>query len=255
MEAGLRQMVRQAVDRTAYVLDRSGWFERMATLTGRISVLMSSLYGPGRALERAKQFVAGQLVFLVTTLVASLLLYAIDGAVWLQVGGCALIFIPLYAYKRLEQRVRKRKNAMLLELPELINRIVLLVNAGETVQQAILRIARSKAGTGPLAEEVQRLANELADQKSFTVALEDFSGRCSLQEVSMFTTAILLNQRKGGGEFVLALQDMSRTVWERRKALAKTLGEEASAKLSIPMLVLFCIVMVIVAAPAMMLMG
>ncbi|WMT39944.1 hypothetical protein RE628_21745 [Paenibacillus sp. D2_2] len=40
----------------------------------------------------------------------------------------------------------------------------------------------------------------------------------------------------------------------RRKAVSKTLGEQASAKLVFPMLLLFLIIVVMVGAPALMIM-
>jgi tight adherence protein C len=64
-----------------------------------------------------------------------------------------------------------------------------------------------------------------------------------------------LNYRRGGVEFVYALRELSRIIWDKRLALTKTLGEEASAKLVFPMVFIFFIVMVIVAAPAILIMN
>ncbi|MNJ65984.1 hypothetical protein D3C77_620270 [compost metagenome] len=89
---------------------------------------------------------------------------------------------------------------------------------------------------------------------SFQQALEGFSKRCGIQEVSAFTTAVLLNYRRGGSDFVLSLRDLSHTLWEKRKAVGKTLGEQASSKLVFPMVLLFLIIVILVGTPAFMIM-
>jgi tight adherence protein C len=66
---------------------------------------------------------------------------------------------------------------------------------------------------------------------------------------------VLLNYRRGGDDFVVALRELTRNLWEKRKALARTMGEEASSKLVFPMVITFGIVMVIVATPAILIMG
>lgn len=71
----------------------------------------------------------------------------------------------------------------------------------------------------------------------------------------MFTTTLLLNHKRGGEELVLSLRELSVILWDKRKALARTLGEEASSKLVFPMVLIFFIVMVIVASPALMMMS
>jgi tight adherence protein C len=104
-----------------------------------------------------------------------------------------------------------------------------------------------------LYTELVQAVNELKNNYSFSQVLEDFSKRCSVQEVSIFTTTVLLNYRRGGAEFVLALRDLSRTLWEKRKALSRTLGEQASSKLVFPMVLIFLVILLIVATPAIML--
>ena len=89
----------------------------------------------------------------------------------------------------------------------------------------------------------------------FQQAFEQFNKRCGVQEVSIFTTTVLLNFRRGGNDFVLALRDLSRVLWEKRKAIARTRGEQASSKLVLPMVVIFMIVIVLLGAPAFMMMN
>ncbi|UUZ86902.1 type II secretion system F family protein [Paenibacillus sp. P26] len=137
-----------------------------------------------------------------------------------------------------------------------MNELTLLVNAGETVQQALTRSVEAKGPeSGPLLAELTTAVQALKMNASFSKVMEDFSKRCALQEVSLFTTTLLLNYRRGGEELVMSLRELSVTLWDKRKALARTLGEEASSKLVFPMVLIFFVVMVMVAAPALMMMS
>lgn len=70
----------------------------------------------------------------------------------------------------------------------------------------------------------------------------------------MFVTAVLINQRRGGDTFVLAMQDVGRQLWEKRKAVARRRGEEASTKLVFPMMLMFLVILAVVGAPALLMM-
>jgi len=169
-------------------------------------------------------------------------------------GAFLAVLIPIALARDLHQKVVKREREIILELPELLNKIVLLVGAGSTVQQAIKRCLERKAGAEqhPLYRELFRMQREWESGYSFHQAMEGVSKRLGVQEVSAFVTSVLLNYRRGGNDFVLALMDLSHTLWERRKAVSKTLGEQASSKLVFPMLMLFMIIVVMVGAPALM---
>jgi tight adherence protein C len=136
-----------------------------------------------------------------------------------------------------------------------------LVDAGETVQKAIKQCVEQKklitftVETNPLYYELNQMVTALNNNRSFQHVMEEFNKRCNVQEISIFTTTVLLNYRRGGLEFVYALRELSRMIWDKRLALTKTLGEEASAKLVFPMVLIFFIVMIIVAAPAILLMN
>ncbi|WP_379132467.1 type II secretion system F family protein [Paenibacillus sp. sgz500958] len=167
--------------------------------------------------------------------------------------------LPVALISDLHKKVAQREQEIILELPELLSSIVLLVGAGETVQQALVRCCASgnRAGSAPhpLYRELQMMIGESESGYSFQQAFENFSKRCAVQEVSLFTTTVLLNYRRGGGDFALSLRDLSRVLWEKRKAISRTRGEQASAKLVFPMVVIFLIVIVLVGTPAIMMLN
>jgi tight adherence protein C len=176
------------------------------------------------------------------------------GLEYLGFGLAGAGLTPLLLVKELDRQIRKRQQAIILELPEVLNKLILLVNAGETVQRGLIKCAETKAETErkhPFYKELCQAVNELQMNVSLPKVLEDLNKRCAVQEVSRFTSTVLLNYKRGGDEFVLSLRALSGELWERRKAVSRTLGEEASSKLVFPMVIIFLVVMAIIAAPAM----
>lgn len=159
------------------------------------------------------------------------------------------IVIPYAKWRDTVREVRQRKQSMLLTLPELLTKLVLLLGAGETLKQALWRCVNStKADT--LLSELGKAMMAHRNGQSFTTALTTFNRRCAVPEVAMFTTTLLLNERRGGDRLALALQQLSYSLWERHKATVRTRAEEISSKLVFPLVIIFFVIMVIVATPA-----
>ncbi|WP_268624597.1 type II secretion system F family protein [Paenibacillus alvei] len=241
-----------------YIIDRFQLMDRLHTRMNGAHQKIIMLYGVQKGLQHTKLFMAQLLSLIMLVLLLALgLSIAAEGELILAVMGLLFAVVaPVLMIRDLDTKIKKKKQQILLELPEFLNKVTLLVNAGETVQKAILHCVdqAKQPDRSPLYTELKEVANQLRNNYSFAQALEDFSKRCSIQEVSVFTTTVLLNYRRGGEEFVIALQELSRSLWEKRKAISRTLGEEASSKLVFPMVIIFMVVMVVVAAPAIMMM-
>jgi tight adherence protein C len=230
--------------------------ERFPRLFLRIHLKLIALHGPAANVDTARQHChrSVALTLLAFVLIEALGAAAQDSAIMLS-GAVLAGFVPFYRYRNLERQIKRKKQKTLLELPELLSKLTLMVNAGETVQKALKRCLDKREEESVLYRELLQTVHEMDNNISFQTAMENFSKRCGIQEVSLFTNTILLNYRRGGDDFVTSLRDLNRQLWEKRKSLAKTLGEEASSKLVFPMVVVFLVVTVIVAAPAVMLMN
>jgi tight adherence protein C len=219
------------------------------------------VYGAMESAQYSRMFLAQAMsALLLIPVIVSLLIVLGEGGIGgvitgivLGPGGAYLLFLDL------DQKIKEREEAIILELPEFLNKIILLVNAGENVQEAIIRSIdaklkyyqkRPEEKINPLYKELQQVMNELRNNRSFHDSMEDFSKRCAVHEISVFVSTLLLNYRRGGGEFVSTLKDLSENLWHKRTAVARTLGEEASSKLVFPMVLIFFVVMVVVGAPA-----
>jgi len=235
------------------LIDKSGIASRFPSLLFRIQRSLQRSYGMRYSAERTLLFMGEMLSYSWLLLVGGSLTTAFSGEQAGMILGVFLaIALPTAMVSDLHKKVRVREQNIMLELPELLNSIVLLVGAGETVQRAIIRCVESHRGdtNHPLYKELMTMTSEWEGGYSLQQAFENFSKRCAVQEVSVFTTTVLLNYRRGGADFVLSLRDLSRMLWDKRKALSRTRGEQASSKLVFPMVVIFLIVIVLVGTPA-----
>lgn len=242
---------------TLYLLERIRVHKRFPRLFFRVQRAVQKLSGDRRSGELTMLFFAETLSYAWLTLATGSLMSLIGGGdpSGLFIGGVLTIVIPMALINDLYRKVQRREQALIVELPELLNKIMLLVGAGSTVQQAIkLCLERRQDVEHPLYRELLQMQREWEGGDSFQQSMEGFSKRCGIQEVAAFTTAVLLNYRRGGQDFALALRDLSHSLWEKRKAVSKTLGEQASAKLVFPMALLFIVLLILVGTPAFMMM-
>jgi len=168
----------------------------------------------------------------------------------LPVGLLAALLLPVSRVRALRQRVEERRRAVLRELPELLSVLMLLVGAGESLQNALHRCATEGADGHPLYRELKRAMHAVRNGEPFQIAMDGFARRLGVQEASVLTSALLLQYRKGGSDFVHALRELSFSLWEKRKSLARIRGEEAVSKLSLPLTLIFFVLMVIIGSPA-----
>ncbi|WP_408894348.1 type II secretion system F family protein [Paenibacillus taichungensis] len=241
-----------------YLLDKFEVGRRLPVLMFRMQHAIQKMYGIQHSGEKTMLYCAEMLTYSWLMLLVGCLLSLVgDMGFGGMVGGLALgVALPFALYQDLNTKVQRRDQDILMELPELLNRIVLLVGAGETVQRAIVHCVASQGERKhPLYNELRKMVGDWNNGYSFQQSFEQFSRRCGVQEVTIFTTTVLLNFRRGGGDFVLALRDLSQVLWEKRKAVSRAKGEQASSKLVFPMVLIFFSIVVMIGAPAFMMMN
>ncbi|WP_372630855.1 type II secretion system F family protein [Cohnella sp.] len=183
----------------------------------------------------------------------SVLAWAADTPELLAVGGLLGGMLPLLRMKELAGQVGKRRQSMVTELPELLSKLLLMVNAGENVMRALARSAekrRAASDDNPLYAELRAAIESMKRGESLAAALEEWGRRCAIPEAKLFATTVLINARRGGDAFIPALRELTRQMWEKRKAIARTMGEQASSRLAFPLTIVFLLIMVMVGAPA-----
>lgn len=150
----------------------------------------------------------------------------------------------------------QKKRQMLLDYPEIVNKMTLFIGAGMTVRRAWQKIVedyeRQKGLRGEryAYEEMKKTCHEMGSGVAESESYEKFGRRCDVQVYIRFGALLSQNLRKGTKGLTQLLKQESLQAFEDRKARAKRLGEEAGTKLLLPMFLMLAVVLVIVIVPA-----
>ena len=165
------------------------------------------------------------------------------------IGGVATYFL---ADSLQEEQFKKRTKEIKYDFPEFLTQLVLLINAGLTLERAWGKILEHAEQETALVDEMRKTYKDIKSTKPLNQTLNDLSRRCKVREISKFTSIVLQNINKGSGDMVFMLQQLSEECWVERKPAAKQKGEEASSKLLFPMMLMLLAVFAVVLVPAMM---
>jgi len=151
----------------------------------------------------------------------------------------------------LEKMVKKRQNILRLSLPDMLDMLVVSVEAGLGLDQAIQHVARELAITHPqLSEEISLVTLEMRAGKRRADALRNFAERTGEPEIRKLMAILIQNDRFGTsmGESLRNHSDFMRT---RRRQEAEERAGKVGVKLVFP--IFFCIlpsIIIVSAGPA-----
>jgi tight adherence protein C len=152
-------------------------------------------------------------------------------------GGCGLGYIlPGIVLARL---AKKRQHRIRLGLPDVLDLLVVSVEAGLGLDQAIQRVGDELAFAHPdLSDELRLINLELRAGKGRAEALRNLAERTGVDDVSSLVT-MLVQTDKFGTSVAQSLRVHSDTVRTKRRQRA----EEAAAKTGVKMVfpLVFCI--------------
>jgi Flp pilus assembly protein TadB len=154
----------------------------------------------------------------------------------------------------LEEKVKKRKQQMLVDYSEIVAKLSLLISAGLTTGAAIQKVAADYSKTKKnkiryAFEELLICCSSLNNGKTEQEVLEYYGLRCGMPEYLRLTSILSQNLKKGTAELAITLDELTIDAFQQKKAIAKILGEKASTKLLLPMMLLLIIVLLIVVVP------
>lgn len=157
--------------------------------------------------------------------------------------------------RELEQKLETRKKELLLDYPEIVNKLALYMGAGMTIRNAFLKMGedykkQKEEKKRYVYEEILMTCYELQGGRSETEAYAHFGKRCQVQAYMKLAALLSQNIRKGSNDLLRILRQEADNAFAERKNLAKKLGEEAGTKLLLPMMMMLCVVMVIIMIPA-----
>jgi tight adherence protein C len=166
---------------------------------------------------------------------------AVGGAVALALGW----LLPAFY---VTMQIRKRREAIDYELPEMIDLFVVAIEAGVSLAAAIRIAAREIPG--PLGQELRLTLQEQNLGLSTEEALENLGVRADSPNMRMFVRSIVQGETLGIsiGQIMRNLSDEMR---KRRKAKAEERARKAQVKMVFPLvLLIFPAMFVVLVLPA-----
>lgn len=192
--------------------------------------------------------IAGQLSYVLTILPLGLMFSLVaDSAEMILI---TLIFTGVLAYyfdySTLEA-VDERHDVLLRDLPGVLSKLSLLINAGLILREAWARVAET--GERALYQEMQDAVYSMENGLSDREALEKFSRHCNVKEIKKFISVVEQNIEKGSTELAKSLRELSKESWNEKKQLTIQKGAAADAKLLIPTGIIFMGILIVIIVP------
>lgn len=218
----------------------------------RLTAAITELYGHRQALMLLRAHWGNKISMMLLSLLFVLFigLFTEPDTGYLLFCAALPIGIAVFSDKDLFEKVKKRRLEIQLDFPDFINKLTLLVNAGMTVSKAWEKIASDSGCQTSLYLEAGLAIADIRSGIPEHKAYEEFAKRCRVPVITRFISVILQNIKKGNAELVPILRVFANECWELRKNTAKRLGEEASTKLLLPMMLMFAAILLIVGMPA-----
>lgn len=164
---------------------------------------------------------------------------------WLAMGFSVGYMIPEFWLK---QKVKKVKDIVIKELPDVIDLLGLCVNAGLDFMLALKWVVEKSKQT-VLIEELNLIMQEINVGKSRRMALSDLSKKYELPDVSTFTRTLIQADRMGTS-VAEALNILSEDMRLARFRRGEQFAMKAPMKMLVPLLLfIFPVVGILVAAP------
>jgi tight adherence protein C len=173
-------------------------------------------------------------------------------ALFIALGAAVGAIIGLYAPALwLRRKVTGRRRDIQFVLPDVIDVLVVCVEAGLTFEAAVEKVGQKYDHA--LAEEFVRVLQEIRIGRPRLEALSDMSERCGVEELNSFVQAVIQSEQLGGG-IVKVLRIQSDEIRQKRLMSAQERGARASLKMLIPMVgCIFPTLWVILLGPALIL--
>ncbi|MCD7764668.1 MAG: hypothetical protein LUI14_16070 [Lachnospiraceae bacterium] len=192
------------------------------------------------------------------------------------------VCVYLQMDNQVHTKAEERKKQLLLDYPDLMWKMTMLLGAGMSIRGAFVRIseeyirsresavpagqtkAPGRAGTVKAAgqrgkketqpryvyEEVVRTCLEMQSGVGEAQAYERFGKRCQLPEYIRLGSVLSQNLRKGAKGLTALLEQEAESSLNERKNHARKIGEQAGTKLLLPMILMLGIVLTVLMVPA-----
>lgn len=159
-----------------------------------------------------------------------------------------LIFSMLAPDMFLRANEKKRKEAMIKSLPDILDLINVSVEAGLGFDAALQKVVDKTSG--PLTEEFEHTLSEINIGKPRREALRDMADRVKVDDVTTFLGSIIQADQLGVS-ITNVLRIQSQQVRDNRRMRAEEAAQKAPIKILIPLVIfIFPTILVVLLGPA-----
>lgn len=170
---------------------------------------ISEIYGRKYAEFYHYVITGGSISYFLTLLPMGFCLGAIANNVMLGVLGVVASALLLeYMSGEIKKNVNERREDILEDLPQMLSKFTLLINAGLIVRDAWFKVAY--ANDKPIYKEMQEACVEMNNGVPVREAVFHFADRCSVAEVRKFANSVNQNMEKGGSELTRVLKELTK---------------------------------------------
>lgn len=182
---------------------------------------------------------------------AGFLCFWLSGSSWMRALAMALplsglaVYIPWFRLGRVADR---RQKDVRRSLPEVMDLMVVSVEAGLGFDMALLRVVEKYKGT--VSDEFQRVLKEIQIGKSRKDAMKDMTERVDVSELTALVSAIVQSEQLGVG-IAKILRMQSDMIREKRQQAIEEQAMKAPVKMLFPMVFfIFPSIFVVLLGPA-----
>ncbi|PWG17877.1 type II secretion system F family protein [Salibaculum griseiflavum] len=149
--------------------------------------------------------------------------------------GVVGYMLPKYWVNRRQQ---ERQEQMVNGFPDSLDMMLVCVEAGQSLDQAIIRVSRElESGFPALAEEYKIVANEMKAGKDKTQVLRDMSERAGVPDIASFVT-VLIQSQQFGTSIAEALRVFSSEMRDKRVMRAEEKANTLPTKMTLATMML-----------------
>jgi tight adherence protein C len=144
--------------------------------------------------------------------------------------GAVGYYMPKYW---ITKRLQERKEAITDGFPDALDMMLVCIEAGQSLDQSIVRIAKELRASYPaLSEEFEIVAYEMKAGKDKTSVLGDMSERCGVQDISSFVT-VLIQSATFGTSIADALRVYADEMRDKRVMRAEEKANKLPTKMTL----------------------
>jgi hypothetical protein len=167
-----------------------------------------------------------------------------------------MLFLRHSRYSWIDRRVKAARRSIIKDFPEFIDKLLLMLNAGLVVSEALSRIAadyelrRNAADPRQLYEELVTIRQRVENTNApLAVELNMMASRSGVRELMRFASVVSDNIDKGSA-LAEKLKAEGELVWKLRKKDAEEAGRLSETKMILPMTLTLLTLVMITMAPA-----